>query len=102
MKTIAARRLPLIGAMTRDLERHGRLRPAKVSGLALVAAGLATCLAGIRRFTGPSELTGTSIQALTTTGIYRYSRNPQGVGYVTFLAGAAWQGAAAPHSPARG
>ncbi|MDN5895885.1 MAG: phosphatidylethanolamine N-methyltransferase family protein [Nocardioides sp.] len=123
MKKIAARRLPLIGAMTRDLERHGRLRPvtatvmwgayaahallvvrvlrrprarlslparpAMISGTALVAAGLATCLAGMRRFDGPSELTGTSNQALATTGIYRYSRNPQYVGYVTVLAGAA-------------
>jgi protein-S-isoprenylcysteine O-methyltransferase Ste14 len=55
----------------------------------LVTAGIATCLAGVRRFAGASELTGTANQALTTTGIYRYSRNPQYVGYLAVLAGAA-------------
>lgn len=119
----AARRLPLLGGMARDLDRHGSLRPAtavamwaayaahtflvaralrgraarlalparpaKATGTALAAAGLTTCLAGMGRFAGASELTGTRNQALTTTGIYRYSRNPQYVGYVTVLAGAA-------------
>jgi len=64
-------------------------RPAQGAGTALVTAGLATCLAGMERFAGPGELTGTTNQALTITGIYRYSRNPQYVGYLAVLAGAA-------------
>ena len=64
-------------------------RTAQVTGCTLGAAGLATYLAAMRRFAGPGELTGTRNQALITTGIYRYSRHPQYVGYVAVLAGAA-------------
>jgi protein-S-isoprenylcysteine O-methyltransferase Ste14 len=123
MTAAAAGRLPLLGAMARDLDRHGTLKPAtatamwagyaahtllaaralrrpgarlrlpagpaRVTGTVVAAAGLGICLTGMRRFAGPSELTGTSNRALITTGIYRYSRNPQYVGYVTALGGAA-------------
>ena len=40
------------------------------------------------RFAGAEELTGTRNQALLTNGIYRYSRNPQYLGYLLALAGA--------------
>ncbi len=41
------------------------------------------------RFSGLAQLEGTRAQALATRGIYRYSRNPQYLGYVVALAGAA-------------
>jgi protein-S-isoprenylcysteine O-methyltransferase Ste14 len=63
--------------------------PAQGTGIALITAGLVSCLAGMERFAGPGELTGTTNQSLTTTGVYRYSRNPQYVGYLSVLAGAA-------------
>lgn len=40
------------------------------------------------RFNGVEQLTGTRNQTLLTTGVYRYSRNPQYLGYLTALAGA--------------
>jgi protein-S-isoprenylcysteine O-methyltransferase Ste14 len=64
-------------------------RPARLAGAALVAAGTAMCVAGMTRFTSPRELTGTRNEPLTTTGLYRYSRNPQYLGYLLVLAGAA-------------
>ena len=42
----------------------------------------------MRRFTGVEELTGTRNQTLLTSGVYRYSRNPQYLGYVVALTGA--------------
>lgn len=62
---------------------------ARVAGSAMVAAGAGLCVAGMSRFTGVEELTGTSNQSLLTTGVYRHSRNPQYLGYLTVLAGAA-------------
>jgi hypothetical protein len=47
--------------------------PAKLAGLTLTGAGLGLCVAGMRRFSGTHELTGTRNQPLTTTGIYRHS-----------------------------
>jgi protein-S-isoprenylcysteine O-methyltransferase Ste14 len=61
---------------------------APVAGSALAIGGLALCLAGMTRFTGVNEVTGTRNQTLLTTGIYRYSRNPQYLGYVMALTGA--------------
>ena len=62
--------------------------PARVAGAALVAAGAGLCVTGISRFTGVEEVTGTRNQTLLTTGIYRYSRNPQYLGYLLALTGA--------------
>lgn len=45
------------------------------------------CVIGISRFTGVEEVTGTRNQTLLTTGIYRYSRNPQYLGYLLVLTG---------------
>lgn len=65
--------------------------PAEVRSIGIVAsaAGVALCVAGMGRFSGLAQLEGTRAQALTTRGIYRYSRNPQYLGYVVALAGAA-------------
>ena len=61
---------------------------AGAAGAALVAAGAGLCVAGMTRFTGVQELTGTENQALLTSGIYGYSRNPQYLGYLVALTGA--------------
>lgn len=61
--------------------------PARVAGAGLVAAGAGMCVIGISRFTGVEEVTGTRNQTLLTTGIYRYSRNPQYLGYLLVLTG---------------
>ncbi|HEX2174671.1 MAG TPA: methyltransferase [Nocardioidaceae bacterium] len=66
-----------------------RSGPARLAGVAMVAAGAAMCVAGMTRFTSPRELTGTRNEPLTTIGLYRYSRNPQYLGYLLVLAGAA-------------
>ena len=64
-------------------------RPAgRAAGAGLVVAGLGACVAGMSRFAGPDEVTGTRNQPLTTTGIYRLSRNPQYLGYLLALTGA--------------
>ncbi|QWC85708.1 phosphatidylethanolamine N-methyltransferase family protein [Nocardioidaceae bacterium] len=63
-------------------------RPAQVAGAAISAAGFGLCIAGMRRFAGVEELTGTRNQALLTAGVYRFSRNPQYLGYLAALAGA--------------
>lgn len=63
-------------------------RPASAAGAVLVAAGTGVCITGMRRFTGAEELTGTRNQRLLTSGVYRYSRNPQYLGYVVALTGA--------------
>ncbi|MGB3829121.1 MAG: isoprenylcysteine carboxylmethyltransferase family protein [Ornithinimicrobium sp.] len=62
---------------------------AGVAGAGLMTAGVGACVAGMSRFAGPKELTGSRNQELTTTGIYRYSRNPQYLGYLLALTGAA-------------
>lgn len=65
------------------------LPPASAAAGAWVSsAGIALCLAGMRRFSGAGELTGTRAEDLITSGIYRYSRNPQYLGYVLALTGA--------------
>lgn len=63
-------------------------RTAGAAGAGLVAAGAGLCVAGMNRFTGMHELTGTRNQTLLTSGIYGYSRNPQYLGYVLALTGA--------------
>ncbi len=45
--------------------------------------------AGMGRFAGPRQLSATRAGALVTSGVYRFSRNPQYAGYVLQLAGLA-------------
>lgn len=60
---------------------------AETTGGALIAAGVALSLAGVSRFSGPRQISGTESGSLETGGIYRISRNPQYAGYVTALVG---------------
>ena len=61
---------------------------ARPVGAAMLAAGAGLCVAGMGRFAGAEELTGTRNQTLLTTGVYRWSRNPQYLGYLLALTGA--------------
>lgn len=63
--------------------------PVRVAAAGLVLAGVALDVAGMRRFAGPGQLTGTAAGDLVTGGIYRYSRNPQYLGLIAALAGLA-------------
>ena len=58
-------------------------------GWAAAAGGAGLCVAAMSRFASAAEVEGTRNDALATRGIYRYSRNPQYLGYVVALGGAA-------------
>ena len=64
-------------------------RAARLSGGTLTAVGAGLCVLGMRRFAGPGQVSGTQAGPLVTGGVYRYSRNPQYLGYVAALTGAA-------------
>jgi protein-S-isoprenylcysteine O-methyltransferase Ste14 len=56
-------------------------------GTPLAAAGSGLVVAGMSRFVGPGQVSGTQVGELATGGVYRLSRNPQYTGYVLALAG---------------
>lgn len=79
---------------TRALLRPDRRLPlpsnlAAPIGLTAAAAGITLCVGGMSRFSGIGQLEGTRPQEFTTTGVYRWSRNPQYAGYVLAIGGAA-------------
>ena len=76
-------------ALARPDDRLRVPRPIAGTGWLAVAAGAALCGAGMRRFASLGEIEGTRHDALTTTGIYQWSRNPQHLGYIIGLSGAA-------------
>ena len=56
-------------------------------GAGAVAIGSGLIVAGMSRFVGPAQVSGTDSGELATGGIYRFSRNPQYTGYVLALTG---------------
>lgn len=62
-------------------------RPARATGVSLALAGLGLCAGGMTPFASAAQVSGTETGELVTGGVYRYSRNPQYVGYVLVLVG---------------
>lgn len=58
-----------------------------VIGTVLFVVGLVIFLAGMLSFRSFRRISGLAATKLVTTGIYRYSRNPQNVGWALFLVG---------------
>ncbi len=56
-------------------------------GSALSVLGSGLVAAGMSRFVGPGQVSGTDAGELATSGAYRFTRNPQYVGYPIALAG---------------
>lgn len=61
-------------------------------GMMLLVTGLGMIIAGIIEFGSMQRISGRRIDQLITTGIYRWSRNPQNVGWVVVLVGTALLG----------
>jgi len=68
---------------------------AVVSGVALMGAGGLLVLAGIVSFRSLRRMSGMDTSTLVTTGAYRWSRNPQNVGWALVLVGIALLGRSA-------
>jgi protein-S-isoprenylcysteine O-methyltransferase Ste14 len=66
-----------------------------VTGVALILVGTWLFLAGARRFRSFGHVSGTETDGLITSGVYRWSRNPQYVGWGLFLFGVAMLGRSA-------
>ncbi len=64
-------------------------RAMRLAGGSLAAVGTGLCILGMRMFAGPGQVSGTQSGPMITGGVYRYSRNPQYLGYVLALTGAA-------------
>ena len=62
--------------------------PKNQSGGILMLAGLVLCLAGIWAFRSITKVTGREANRLVIHGIYRWSRNPQYLGYGVVVLGA--------------
>jgi protein-S-isoprenylcysteine O-methyltransferase Ste14 len=78
-----------VSLRSRWLELPAPRRAARLSGAVLAAGGTGLCVLGMRRFAGPGQVGGTRAGPVETGGVYRYSRNPQYLGYVAALTGVA-------------
>ncbi len=58
-----------------------------ISGFVLTVSGLVIFIAGIIEFRSFKRMSGLRVDKLVTTGVYRWSRNPQNVGWGFFLLG---------------
>lgn len=63
--------------------------PTRAIGSVLALGGAGLSLAGASRFVGPSQLSGTQVGHQISSGMYRYSRNPQYTGLILLLLGLA-------------
>lgn len=61
--------------------------PSRAAGRTMLVGGVAASLAGMGTFDDPGQVSGTKTADLVTGGIYRYSRNPQYLGYLSVLIG---------------
>ena len=59
----------------------------EVIGVFVAAAGLALCMVGVFAFRSVAKTLCLDVGKLTVTGPYRWSRNPQYVGWFVFLTG---------------
>ncbi len=86
------------GALYADVLRRRRpsARPVRAVGVTACVAGLGAVAAGMGAFSGARQVTGTDPGDLKDGGVYRYSRNPQYVGFVLAGAGAAVARRSAP------
>ena len=66
-----------------------------ILGLPLVAGGLTMALLAVARFRSFDLMSGRSTDRLVSGGIYRWSRNPQNVGWALAMLGVAWIGGSA-------
>lgn len=66
-----------------------------LAGGGLLAAGVLLAAAGIGRMASLSRMSGRELETLVTGGVYRFSRNPQNVGWGLAMLGAAIAGDAA-------
>lgn len=62
------------------------------AGILLLGLGTGVFVAGIWSFHSFKRMSGLDTSELVTTGIYRWSRNPQNVGWALFLLGIAFLG----------
>ena len=61
--------------------------PLDYLGVFIAAVGIVICAAGFGAFRSPGKVLCLEAPSLTATGVYRWSRNPQYVGWLLFLLG---------------
>jgi len=71
------------------------LAGARVIGIILLGGGALLFVGGVVSFRSFRRMSGLDTSTLVTTGAYRWSRNPQNVGWAFFLAGIAVTGRSA-------
>lgn len=69
-------------------------RPLQYVGYLLMASGLALLVFPLRRFS-PRMIVGRQVEGLITSGVYRFTRNPQYVAWFLFVLGYAMTGRSA-------
>lgn len=83
------------GAYLAAVNRPSRRLPVPSSiagpfGAGTAVLGTLLCGAGMNRFTGAGQVSGTTTGPFVTAGAYRYTRNPQYTGYILDLCGVAF------------